>query len=198
MVTTIVSLSLATRAGVAILSLTAAFSAVPARADILLLTHPDASWSLRLDLPGFEVKPPRMTRDRSQVWALVSSRETGVVLTAFVEKMTKLRETSECRDYFLKKREAARKRMSLSEHGELVLAAESAPEGAAEQAGPRLLHAYLYHDNFCVDVQLSKQPHRPEDRGLLLKALDGPSTVPASKEEMARATALPPLSGPAE
>jgi tetratricopeptide (TPR) repeat protein len=183
---------------VAILFLTALCSAAPARGDVLILTHPDASWSVRLDLPGFEMKPPRMLRDRSQVWALGSNKETGVSLTAFVEKATKLRESSECRDASLKRMASARKKMSLSEHGDYALAESPVPEGASAQAGPTLLHAYLYHEDFCVDVQLSKQPYRPADREVLLKALDGLTTVPASKEEMARSAAYTRLSGPEE
>src|SRR5258707_6146082 len=92
---------------VALLFLTAGFQVAPARADVLVLTHPDASWSLRLDLPGYAFKPARMLRDRTQVCAAASSRETGVSLTAFVEQKTTLRQTAECRDYFLKKMAAA-------------------------------------------------------------------------------------------
>jgi len=193
MVTTLVMRSIA-----AALFLTAVFSAAPARADVPLLTHPDASWSLRLDLPGFQIKPPRMFRDRSQVWVQASSKETGVMLTAFVEKMTKLRETSECRDGALKKMEAARKRMVLSEHNDWALAEEAPAEKAEVQTGARTLHGYLYHEDFCVEAQLSKEPFRDEDRKLFFEVLDRLSAVPASREEMARAKAYMPLSGPAE
>jgi tetratricopeptide (TPR) repeat protein len=183
---------------VVILLLTAGFSATPARGDVPLLTHPDASWSLRLDLPGFEMKPPRVFRDRSQVWVQASSKGTGVILTVFVEKMTKLRETSECRDDSLKKMAAARKRMTLSEHNDWALAEDAPAEGPSGQAGRRTLHAYLYHDNFCVDAQISKEPFLQDDRKLFFEVLDGLSAIPASREEMARATAYMPLSGPAE
>ena len=121
---------------VGLVLLTAGFSAAPARGEVPLLTHPDASWSLRLDLPGFEMKPPRIFRDRSQVWILASNKGTGVMLTAFVEKMTKLRETSECRDDSLKKMAVARKRMKLSEHNDWALAEDVPVEGPAGLAGP--------------------------------------------------------------
>jgi len=183
---------------VGLVLLTAGFSAAPARGEVPLLTHPDASWSLRLDLPGFEMKPPRIFRDRSQVWILASNKGTGVMLTAFVEKMTKLRETSECRDDSLKKMAVARKRMKLSEHNDWALAEDIPVEGPAAQAGRRTLHAYLYHDNFCIDAQLSKEPFREDDRKLFFAVLDGLSAVPASREEMARSTAYKSLSGPAE
>jgi len=186
------------RSIVAIPFLTAVFSAAPARGAAPLLTHPDASWSLRLDLPGFEIKPPRILRDRSQVWVLATNKGTGVILTAFVEKMTNLRETSECRDDSLKKMAAARKRMTLSDHKDWALAEDAPVEKLPVQAGGRTLHAFLYHDNFCVDAQLSKEPFREEDRKLFFEALDGLSAVPASKEEMARATTYMSLSGPAE
>src|SRR2546428_13351934 len=143
---------------VGILLLTAGFSAAPARGDVPLLTHPDASWSLRLDLPGFEMKPPRVVRDRSQVWVLASNKGTGVVLTAFVEKMTKLRGTSQCRADSLKKMAAARKRMKLSEHNDWALAEDVPVEGPAGQAGPGTLPAYLVHGNFCSDAPLSQEP----------------------------------------
>lgn len=175
-----------------------ALAASPAGADAPLLTHPDASWSLRLDLPGFEIKPPRVLRDRSQAWALASSRQTGVSLTVLVEKATRLRKTSECRDQAFKRLAESRKRLSQSEHGDWALAEVAPAEGAAGQAEPGLLHAYLYHDNFCVEARLSKSPYRPEDRGLLLKTLEGLGAVPASREEMARAAAYTPLSGPGE
>jgi len=180
------------------LLLTAGFSTAPARGEVPLLTHPDASWSLRLDLPGFEMKPPRIVRDRSQVWVLASSKGTGVNLAVFVEKMTKLRQTSECRDDSLKKMAAARKKMKLSDHNDWALAEDVPAEGPPGQTGRRTLHAYLYHDNFCIDVQLSKEPFLEDDRKLFFVVLDRLSAIPASREEMARATAYVQLSGPAE
>jgi hypothetical protein len=183
---------------VALLSLTAGFQAAPARADVVLLTHPDASWSLRIDLPGYAIKSPRMLRDRSQVWTVASSKETGVNLTAFVEKQIKLRETSECRDYYVKKVAAAKKRMTLSENKEWAIAEDTPAEVPAGQVQPRTLHAYLYHDSFCIDVQFTKQPLNPDDRNLFFKALDGLSTVPASRDEMTRATTYMALGGPGE
>src|SRR5262249_36187179 len=62
----------------------------------------------------------------------------------------------------------------------------------------RTLHAYLYHDNFCIDVQFSKESFSPEDRQLFLESLDGISTVQSSREEMARAKLYMPLGGPSE
>src|SRR6266540_3877749 len=86
------------RLGAAILFMTAAFSVAPARGDVLVLTHPDAMWSLRMDLPGFAFKSPRISRDRLQVWSLASNKATGVSLTASLDKETKLRKSSECRE----------------------------------------------------------------------------------------------------
>jgi tetratricopeptide (TPR) repeat protein len=139
-----------------------------------------------------------MLRDRSQVWAVASSKETGVSLTAFVEKMTKLRETAECRNYYLKKVAAAKKRMTLSENKGWAIAEDAPVQVPAAQTGQRTLHAYLYHDDFCVDVQFSKQRPSPDDRNLLFKVLDGLSTIPASREEMTRATTYLSLGGPGE
>jgi len=68
----------------------------------------------------------------------------------------------------------------------------------AGQVAQRVLHAYLYHDDFCIDVAFSKQPLGPDDRNLFLKVLDGLSAVPASREEMARATTYMSLGGPGE
>ena len=178
--------------------MTLGLSLAAAAGDAPLLTHSDASWSLRLDLPGFDIKPPRVLRDRSQAWTSASSRETGVSLTAFVEKMTKFRATSECRDYYIKKLAAAKRKTTSSEYKDWAIAEDAPAEGPAASAAPRTLHAYLYNDSFCVDVELSKDPYRPEDRDLLLRALDGLSTVPASREEMARAAAYVSLSGPEE
>jgi TolA-binding protein len=183
---------------VGILLLTAGFTAAPARADVPLLTHPDASWSLRLGLPGFEMKPPRIFRDRSQVWVLASNKGTKVMATIFVEKMTNLRQTSECRDTAIKKMAVARKRMTLSEHNDWLLAEDTPSEKPPVQVGPRTLHAWLYHDNFCINAQLSKDPFQPDDRKLFFAVLDGLSAIPASREEMARATAYMSLSGPTE
>jgi tetratricopeptide (TPR) repeat protein len=47
-------------------------------------------------------------------------------------------------------------------------------------------------------VQFSKQPPGPDDRNLFVKALDGLSAVPASRNEMTRATTYVPLGGPGE
>src|SRR5262245_61044030 len=188
------------RRGAASLLLTAAFAAAPARADVLVLTHPDAMWSVHMNLPGFALKSPRISRDRLHVWAMTSNRETGVMLTAFINKETKLRRTSECRDLAIKKLTEGNKNLSVSEseHGDFALAEESMREAPKGPSIPRLLHAFLYHDNFCIDVQLVKPPYSRDDRDRLLKSLDGLSTVAAPKEEIARAAAYLTLSDPAE
>jgi len=173
-------------------------AAAPAGNALLLLTHPDASWSLRMDLPGYEMKPPRVLRDRTQAFVQASSRETGVGLTAFVEKQVRFRQTSECREYYVKKLAASKKKTSSSEYKDWLVADDVQSDKPDAQAAPRVLHAYLYHDSFCVDVELTKTPYRPEDRDLLLKTLDSLSEVPASKEEMVRSAGYLALSGPDE
>jgi TolA-binding protein len=186
------------RSVVATLLLTAGLSAAQARGEVPLLTHPDASWSLRLDLPGFDLKPPRLLRDRSQVWVQASNKGTGVSLVVSLEKMTLLHQSFECRDGSLKKMPAARKKMKLSEHNDWAVAEDAPVEGPAGQAGRRTMHGYLYHEDFCVDAQFSKEPFLPDDRALFLSVLDRLSAIPASREEMARATTYRSLSGPAE
>jgi Flp pilus assembly protein TadD len=183
---------------VAVLVVAGGFPAAWAQKAAPLLTHPDASWSLRVDLPGYEMKPPRLLRDRSQVWVLASSRETGVSLTVFVEKMTKFRTTSDCREFYLKKLAAVKKKTASSEYKDWAIAEDAPAEKAATQPGPRMLHAYMYHDSFCIDVELARDPYDPKERDLLQKALDGLAPVPASKDEMARSAAYVSLSGPAE
>ena len=206
MLTTIAFLRLVARrmrgvpvqAMIAVLVLIAGIPAAGAPGGSVLLTHPDASWSLRVDLPGFEVKPARVLRDRSQVWLQTSNRTTGVSLTVYVEKMTKFRATSDCREYALKKLAAAKRKTASSEYNDWAVAEDAPAEKGAAPAAPRFLHAFLYHDSFCIDVEQTRDPYGQGDRDVLVKLLDGFVPVPASRDEMARAAAYMPLSGPAE
>jgi tetratricopeptide (TPR) repeat protein len=183
---------------VAVLVLTAGIPAAGAQGGGVLLTHPDASWSLRVDLPGFETKPARILRDRSQVWVQASNKSTGVSLTVYVEKMTKFRATSDCREYYQKKLAAVKKKTASSEYNDWAIAEDAPAEKGAAQAAPRFLHAWLYHDSFCVDVEQTREAYGQNEREVLVKTLDGLVPVPASREEMARSAAYMPLSSPAE
>jgi predicted negative regulator of RcsB-dependent stress response len=178
--------------------LMSAFSSPPGGGDLLLLTHPDSSWSLHLDLAGFQVNGPWLYRNGRQVWAKASSEETGVILTAFVEKVPKARHASDCRDQYLKKVKGARRRMSLSARGEMALAESSSTEEPFEQGQQKHLRAYLHRDGFCMDVHLSKQPFLRDDQKLFWTVLDGLAIVPAAEAERARASAYPLSSGPGD
>jgi tetratricopeptide (TPR) repeat protein len=138
------------------------------------LALPGKSWSLLIDLPGFEQDRAETRPDGRGVMIQASSREYGVVASVFLESRPDLDSTEACKeDYWRKSARAPLPKSGVKFGAQGALATvhwKLGNEGDAFQQ--KHVNAYLYRDGVCVDVHLSKFPAAPSDEKAFAALLD--------------------------
>jgi len=75
----------------------------PAVSSLRKLTYPGKSWSLVLDLPGFEFDRRETRPDGTGLMVMGSNKETGLIISVFLEKAAKAGDAVACRERYWKK-----------------------------------------------------------------------------------------------
>src|SRR2546426_9055143 len=160
------------------------------------LTHPRSPWSLVVDLPGFQIGPPKIFRDQTQVWFKADHGPTGLILTAFVEETRHGRDAESCQKYYLKKVSPTETKRSNSRRGDMALSEYLVEENEGKRVDHRHVNAYLGRDGFCADLHISKSRYAPDDKALFDAVLDTVRIAPAADEERQLAARYAPSGGP--
>ena len=165
---------------------------LPARTETLELNLAGEPWSLRLDLPAFEVDKRAALPDGSGTMIQVSSPESGVIASAFLERLPDLASVAECKKHYWPRALLSplpKSRLSHVDTESLALVYWLGEEYKGVPVMQRNVNAYLYRDGVCVDIHLSKVEYRPEDDELFAAILStarfadaGSSRVQAAAE----------------
>jgi hypothetical protein len=133
------------------------------------VTYPGKTWSLVLELPGFEIKDRSVRPDASGVRVYGENRDTGVHISIFLEKAGRAGDAKVCRDFYWKKRSRAavkRDDVRFSERDGMALVEYLVRHFRGRLVNHRNLNAYMSHDGVWVDIHLSKIDFRPEHQDL--------------------------------
>lgn len=134
---------------------------VPAR-----VAHPGKAWAVLVDLPGFTMFKPRASHDGQEVAVLGQNPGTGVVASVILRPARGARDAAACRDADLAKVRAGVPALRDLRVGAVAASARAA-YGVAELNGQPLpqahAHAWLWRDDVCVNVHVSKTEPAVED-----------------------------------
>lgn len=145
------------------------------------LTLPNHNWELEITAKGFVTKIDQTTADGKGRRFLATNNETGLTLSAFLEKNREKdpwgQSGKQCRDYYWEKLRTSpqkREQLNRSDDGEKALlgytinaSAESLPPEIMKRLPPGLslhqrnLNVYLARDGVCIDVHLSRMLSKP-------------------------------------
>lgn len=154
----------------AALALLAAGAMACARPEALLSSDgalamrlPGNPWQLRAQLPGFAIETRKARADGGGVSIFAVDEENGFNVSVFLERQPGLGSAVACRELYWSR--LLRSPVPVELLGRREVGAKALVSGSVAFDGHSQLNtsAYLWADDLCVDIHLSKVDPRPED-----------------------------------
>lgn len=124
-----------------------------------LFSLPEISWALNINMEGFQIGENILSADGKSRNILASNRETGVVMSVFIEPAIKSGGSKECRDYFFKKIKNSKKGIQgikLSEKNGAAIVEYSIKKEKEAKYEQKNINIYFVKESYWIDVHLSK------------------------------------------
>lgn len=161
----------------AVLALACLWGAPPLAAGEVVLTHPEAAWSLVLRLPSsFEAGPARSSHEGSAVAVTAADTESGMLLQARIQPAGPADDARQCRERAFRRRDAASpavRDVRRYERAERAVLEYTVIESAGVRITRRHLAVWIHRDGLCVEAEVTLAPYEEEqDRARLDAVLD--------------------------
>ncbi len=135
----------------------------------IVLSVPHLKWALEIDAPNFIVEQEEITPSGDNARFFATNKETGVVMSGFLERVSRSGTSKDCRDYYwerAKKSPFKKDDIKMSDFGPMALMEYIVKEHRGKVINQKHLNAYLAKDNYCIDIHLSKVNFRRGDEQL--------------------------------
>lgn len=155
------------------ISCDAAYATAPSEIN-LVLSLPELSWSLEINEPGFIIQQKEIAPDGDAVRLQAANKETGVVLSAFLEHAPRTGGSKECREYYwatAEKSHFKKEQIRKYESGPISVVEYIVPEHMGVKVNQKHVNAYLAEGDYWIDVHLSKAAHRIDENDPFLPIL---------------------------
>ncbi|HEX9052138.1 MAG TPA: hypothetical protein VF841_16525 [Anaeromyxobacter sp.] len=132
------------------------------------------AWSVLVDLPGFRILRTRSSRDGVETLVVGHHPEQGIVASVIVRSAGRARDAAACREADLANLRAAQATLGelrLGAAGDVARATYVVPEVAGKPVRQLNGHAWLYRDDVCANVHLSKAAPEKDDAAALERIL---------------------------
>jgi tetratricopeptide (TPR) repeat protein len=136
----------------------------------LYLMIPGASWSLEIDVPGFTLLHRNFSDDGTAARLMAENENTGLILSAFMEKAAAAGDAKQCREYYwnaAQKSPMKKDDFKMSETGSVALAEYIVKEYRGMPVNQKNVNAYLSRHGYWFDVHISKADFKPDDEAML-------------------------------
>jgi hypothetical protein len=133
------------------------------------LRYADKSWTLLIDLPGFVQVEEWASRNGTRRMFRARDYETGVVVSAFLERNPELGSHAQCREHYWAKAQRSpieRSDVTRRSSASMEIVRWMQQESEGRPVRWQNVHAYLFKDSVCVEVHLSKVLYEPDDERL--------------------------------
>ncbi len=138
------------------------------------LTFPGRTWSLIVDLPGFEFTRRQTRDDGKGIMVVGENPQTHVLIEIFIKEAVREGDQLACRKYYWKKlrRKGGEKSdVRLSEREGMALVEYLIEEARGFRVNQKNVNAYLSHDGTWIGVYLSKLGFRESEWSLFDEVL---------------------------
>jgi hypothetical protein len=145
-------------------------STVPLRVEVRGKT-----WTVLVDLPGFRMFKPRTATEGVEALVVGHDPESGVVASVMLRGAERARDAAACRDADLAKIRGAHPGLGevrLSDSGGAARALYTLPENGGKAVPQLHGHAWLYRDDVCANVHVSKAAPEEGDAAALERILE--------------------------
>jgi hypothetical protein len=134
----------------------------PTAAGEVVLTHPDAAWSLVLRLPpSFQAGPPRSSHEGSAVAVTAADTDAGMLLHARIEPAGPAADARQRRERAFKRATGASpaiRDLRRHERGERALLEYTVVAQAGVSLTRRHLGLWIHLDGLCVEIEATLAP----------------------------------------
>ncbi len=133
------------------------------------LTLPGRSWSLVVDLPGFEFSRRETSDDGSRITVAGENPQTHLAITIVIEETRRASDARACRARIWKRarRQGPPKSgVRMSERGDMALVEYLIEEWRGLRVDHKNVRACLAHDGTCIEVHLAKPGFSPGEETL--------------------------------
>ena len=142
---------------------------------LFTIKYPGKTWSLVVDLRGFDLQRPVKKPDGTAVSVRGKGRDDGLSIAVFVEKAAKEGDAEVCRKHYLKLVKHSPLfpggDVVLSERDDMALAEYTVPEYQGVAINQKRLGAYMVREDVWITVQVSKREFKDEDQETFDKVL---------------------------
>ncbi len=139
------------------------------------LSLPDIQWSLNLNLPGFELKQQDIAQNGEAARFLADNPESGVIVSAFLEKAPHNGDSKACRSYYWgKAKQSPFKKEAIKEYeqADFAFIEYTVPEYQGITVNQKNMNAYLAVDDYWIDIHISKTNYQDSDEKYFRSIID--------------------------
>jgi hypothetical protein len=150
-------------------AMTASAMTAAQASDTHALQFPEHAWQLQIDLPGFVLAERRAGPKEPHVMFRANDPDTGVVVSAFLERNPEFTSKEQCRAHYtakLLKGPFVHSDVEQVTRGRMAIWRAMMQELRGVRLSQQNVHAHLFRDGVCVEVHLSKVQYEPNDERL--------------------------------
>lgn len=156
-----------------------------AQSTLRKLTYPGKTWSLVVDLPGFDFRNRTTRDDLTGVRIFGENERTGVVISVYLEKAERNGDAEDCRAYYwsrAKKKSPRPKDVRFIARKDMALVEYTTIRTEGVEIRQDNVSAFLSHDGVWIEIHLSKDSRRATDRIVFDWLLDSVRIVEQGRE----------------
>jgi tetratricopeptide (TPR) repeat protein len=123
------------------------------------LTLPGLEWALEISAPGFDVEKRALGPRGDSIYLFASSKDTHVIISAFLEKAPRKVTPKECRDFYwsgTEKTPLKKEQIEMYDLGGMAIVEYMVPTFQGRETNQKNLFAYFARDNYWAYIHLSK------------------------------------------
>lgn len=142
----------------------------------LYLTTPGSSWSLEINVPGFDLEQRELLPDGNAARLMAENKTDGIILSAFLEKAPRAGDAKQCREYYwqmAQKSPLPKDDVKMSETGSIALVEYLVKQYHGVPVNQKNINAYLSQAGYWMDVHISKGDFKPADEAQLRAIIRG-------------------------
>lgn len=143
--------------------------------ETVILTLPHLKWVLEIETPDMVLEQKKITDSKDAARLFAHNEETGMNMSAFLEKADHPGDAKECRAFYwehAKKSPFKKDDFSMSESGGMAILQYLVKEFAGLEVRQKHMNAYLSRDGHWMDIHLSKVKFKPGEELLFKNILD--------------------------
>jgi hypothetical protein len=144
------------------------------RNPVFALTLPGLEWALEISARGFDVEKRTLGPRGDSIYLFGSSKDTHIIISAFLEKAPRKVTSKECRDFFwsgTKKTPQKKEQIEMYDFRGMPIVEYMVPAFQGPQTNQKNLFAYFARDHYWSYIHLSKIRFVSGEKGLFTQIL---------------------------